>query len=145
MNSVAKYLISRSDSHRIDVHLDGSLERDVLMELETELRVHLASAPAGRLQVCIDLRRVDEYSLEARDVLIRIQRYVAGRAAATLYFASGPAMRALALWAIRMSGDRNAHAVAGPHQADPWLEVSEVRSRVSPSAADDDPVEPAVG
>lgn len=145
MNSVAKYLISRNDSHRIDVYLNGSLERDVLVELETELRVQLASAPSGRLHVCVDLRRVDEYSLEARDVLIRLQRYVAGRAAGTVYFASGPAMRALALWAIRMSGDKNAHAVAGPREADPWLEVSEVRSRVPSSAADDDPVEPAVG
>lgn len=66
--------------------------------------MRLAVVERGVLDVLWDLSAVESYTFEARIVLVRLQRFLAEKAARTVYVAADLAARSLALWAAHMGG-----------------------------------------
>jgi hypothetical protein len=121
MMALFGYSFARPFLDRFEIRLTGELDEAAMLQVETELGIRLAHAPMRQLHVIFDLRCVDDYSLQARDVFVRIQKFVASRARRTAYVADRPNLRALALWAVRISKDSSAQVVVSMPDAEAWL------------------------
>jgi hypothetical protein len=119
--STAAFHIERSHTDEVGVLLSGCLDESVLLSCERELRMQLGLAKSASLRVLIDLRGVTGYTLDARTVLVRMQRFIAVKASRVIFVVDRPEPRALALWAVHMAGPWDARMAADPSDARAFL------------------------
>ena len=115
------FRIYRNAYLRFTVEIVGAIDEDLALRCEREVRAQLALAAEGSLRVLWDLSAVESYSFEARMVIVRLQRFLASKAARTAYVAVAAAPRSLALWAARMGNDGRACIAADHESAETWL------------------------
>jgi hypothetical protein len=115
------FRVSRTALDRFTVELAGTIDEEIALTCERETRVQLALVADASLLVLWDLSAVVGYSLEARMVIVRLQRYLTTKADRTAYIAAEPTPRSLALWAARMGNDSRACIAADHDSARAWL------------------------
>jgi hypothetical protein len=115
------FRVSRTAVDRFTVELAGTIDEEIALACERETRVQLALVADASLLVLWDLSAVIGYSLEARMVIVRLQRYLTAKADRTAYIAGEAAARSLALWAARMGNDSRACIAADHASARAWL------------------------
>jgi hypothetical protein len=115
------FRVSRSAIDQFTVELAGTLDEETALAYERETRVQLALVVDSSLRVLWDLSAVEGYSLEARMVLVRLQRFLTIKAERTAYVAAEATPRSLALWAARMGNDARACIAADHESAAAWL------------------------
>src|SRR5262245_3125786 len=98
------FQVQRCHATQLNLRLSGEIDEDTVLGCERETRMRIALVTRGSLQILWDLREVESYTFDARIVLVRLQRFLALRAARTVYVAAKPAARSLALWAAHMGG-----------------------------------------
>jgi hypothetical protein len=129
------FRVTRSAIDRFTVELGGMLDEETALACERETRVQLALVGDASLLVLWDLSTVDGYSLEARMVIVRLQRFLTVKAERTAYVAADAAARSLAVWAARMGNDARACIAADHDSAIAWLSGrSEPNTLVQPVA-----------
>ena len=116
-----RFVILRKAADQLDVELAGELNERSLVACEAEVRTQLSVAKPGCVKVLVDLAAAQGYSLEARDALVALQRYLGGKAAQTAYVANSPAGRGLALWVTHMTEGQVIKTFARRDEADGWL------------------------
>ncbi len=119
--TVASFQIERCSPDELEIVLAGRLEEEVLLGCERELRTQLRLAKPASLRVLIDLRSMDGYTLDARTVLVRVQRFIAEKACRVVFVVDRPEPRSLALWAVHMAGPWNAQMASDAHDARAFL------------------------
>jgi hypothetical protein len=102
--------IRRVSPDRLEVQAVGSLDETRVLEWERELRTQLRHCEPETLGILLSLEAMTDYSLQAREVLVRVQTFLGGKASCTAYVADTPERRALALWVRH-------HATGGPSVA----------------------------
>ena len=113
--------VQRSLSSQLNLRLGGEIDEETVLGCEREARMRIALVESGSLLILWDLREVESYSFEARIVLVRLQRFLATKAARTVYVAAETAARSLALWAAHMGGYGRMCIVADVPSARAWL------------------------
>jgi hypothetical protein len=119
--TAVSFQIDRCSPDELEIVLSGRLEEDALLACERELRTQLRLAKPTSLRVLVDLRNVDGYTLDARTVLVRVQRFIAEKAVRVVFVVDRPEPRSLALWAVHMAGPWNAQMAACVHDARAFL------------------------
>ncbi|HEX4352232.1 MAG TPA: hypothetical protein VHZ95_04945 [Polyangiales bacterium] len=112
---------SRPAIDRFTIALVGTIDEETAMRCERETRMQLSLVQESSLHVLWDLSAVQGYSFEARVVIVRLQRFLTKKADRTVYLASEPTPRSLALWAARMGNDARACIAADHESAEAWL------------------------
>lgn len=92
-----------------------------MVACEAEVRAQLSVTKAGGVKVLIDLVGVAGYSLEARDALVALQRFLGGKASQTAFVADSPSSRSLALWIAHMTEGQVIKSFLQRDQANAWL------------------------
>jgi len=90
--------IRRVSPDRLELQIAGSLEEAWALEWERELRTQLRHCKPYSIGVLISLEAMTDYTLQARDVLVRVQAFLDEKANCTAYVADTPERRALAAW-----------------------------------------------
>ena len=116
-----QYQVHRNTASQLTLLLSGAIDEETVLGCERETRMRLAVAEGGSLQILWDFRGVESYSFEARIVLVRLQRFLALKAACTVYVAAELAARSLALWAAHMGGHGRMCITADVKGAQSWL------------------------
>jgi hypothetical protein len=115
------FRIARNTYQQLRLELAGDVDEEIALSCERETRTQLTLATAGSLRVLWDLTCVRSYTLEARVVIVRLQRFLTTKAARTAYVAADATPRSLALWAARMGSDERACIAGDQDSADAWL------------------------
>ena len=115
------FRIARNTYQQLRLELAGDVDEEIALSCERETRAQLALANAGSLRVLWDLTGVKSYSLEARVVIVRLQRFLNTKAVRIAYIAADATPRSLALWAARMGGDERACVAADRDSAEMWI------------------------
>jgi ABC-type transporter Mla MlaB component len=113
--------ICRSSADRVELELSGELSESTLLDCEAELRAQLCATKAGGIKVVVDLRRVKGYSLEARMLLVALQRFLGDKASQTAFIAASAAGRSLALWVAHMTEGQVLKSFGRREDAADWL------------------------
>jgi hypothetical protein len=113
--------ICRRASDRFEVELKGELSERTLLACEAEVRAQLSVTKAGGLKVLIDLVGVEGYSLEARAVLVALQRFLGGKASQTAFISDSAMGRSLALWVAHMTEGQVIKSFRRCEDASAWL------------------------
>jgi hypothetical protein len=116
-----RFVILRRAADQLEVELAGELSERTLAACEAEVRTQLSVIKPGCVKVLIDLMVVQDYSLEARDSLVALQRHLGIKAAQTAYIADSPAGRGLALWITHMTQGQVVKAFPRRDDAELWL------------------------
>jgi hypothetical protein len=98
------FQVHRSLASQLNLRLGGEIDEETVLGCERETRMRVALVERGALDVLWDLSAVESYTFEGRIVLVRLQRFLAEKAARTVYVAADTAGRSLALWAAHMGG-----------------------------------------
>ena len=98
------FQVHRSLASQLNLRLGGAIDEEIVLGCERETRMRLSLVERGALDVLWDLSTVESYTFEARIVLVRLQRFLAEKAARTVYVAADLPGRSLALWAAHMGG-----------------------------------------
>ncbi len=115
------YQIERAVPDELTIRLAGVLDEATLLACERDTRMQLKLAKSGSLHLLWDLQQVTGYSIEARAVLARLQAFLTDKAGRTVYVASRPEPRSLALWAVHMAGALQARVAQELEPARAWL------------------------
>jgi hypothetical protein len=115
------FRVSRTAVQKLTIELLGALDEEIALCCERETRADLAATAEGSLRVLWDLSSVIGYSIEARGVIVRLQRFLARKAQRTAYIAPDATPRSLALWAARMGDEAGACIAADRAGAEAWL------------------------
>jgi hypothetical protein len=115
------FRVCRSAIDQFTVELLGTIDEEIALSCEREARAQLALVADRSLRVMWDLSAVVGYSLEARMVIVRLQRFLTTKADRTAYVAADAAPRSLAVWAARMGNDARACIAADHEGARAWL------------------------
>jgi len=115
------FQIERCNATQLDLRLSGAIDEETVLGCEREARVGSTLAERASLHILWDLREVASYTFDARIVLVRLQRYLAPKAARTVYVAAEAAARSLALWAAHMGGEGRMCITAELGPARAWL------------------------
>ena len=118
---VGRFTIRRWATDQLEVDLHGELSAHTLSACETELRAQLSATKTGTLMVLVDLLRVDNYTLEARDALVGVQRFLGGKASQTAIVAATAAGRGLGLWVTHVVEAQVIKTFADRDVAKAWL------------------------
>lgn len=113
--------VSRSHPDVLRVVIEGPLDEATALACENEVRMQVALARDGSLDVLWDLRALTSYTLPARNVLVRVHGFLGPKARRTVYVAERAEPRGLALWAVHMAGHGHAHLSPDLETADAWL------------------------
>lgn len=113
--------------NELRVEFDGSFSDSDAADLERELQRMVSVMPVGRYNVLMDMMGMTNYSISARDVLVRVQKSFAEFAKRTAYVANRPNILGMALWVAHLSGDQNAKALASHDQVKEWWGTSSGR------------------
>lgn len=119
--AVGHFGICRRAVDRFEVELKGELSEQTLLACETEVRTQLSVTKTGGVKVLIDLAGVEGYSLEARDVLVSLQRFLGGRASQTAFISDSALGRSLALWVARMTEGQVIESFSRREDSTVWL------------------------
>jgi hypothetical protein len=119
--TVGRFEICRRAADRFEVELTGELGERTLLACEAEVRTQLSAAKSGGIKVLIDLFGVEGYSLEARDVLVGLQRFLGGKASQTAFISDSAVGRSLALWVAHMTGGQVIKSFGRREDATAWL------------------------
>lgn len=106
--------------NELRIEFEGQFETTDAKELEREVQRMVNVMPVGRYDVLMDMVGMTNYSADARDALVRVQRTFAEFARRTAYIANRPNIRGMALWVAHLSGDQNAKAVASRDHVKQW-------------------------
>lgn len=98
------FQVQRSLASQLNLRLGGDIDEETVLRCERETRMRVALVADSSLQILWDLSDVASYTFEARVVLVRLQRFLAVKAARTVYVAAELAARSLALWSAHMGG-----------------------------------------
>lgn len=115
------FTVSRVQPEEICIALHGALDEETALACEREVRTQLSLSKDGSLHVLWDLHELTSYTLDARAVLVRLQKFLASKASRTVYVAERPEPRSLALWAVHMAGHWHAHLSVDVETARAWL------------------------
>lgn len=113
--------IAPIERDRVVITLRGDFEEAHATALETALRERLATAPSGALEVVVDIGDLTRCSVEAREALLRVQRYLGGVARRTAYVANRPLFRGIGLWICHHAPDSHARTFPNLATAEVWL------------------------
>jgi len=113
--------VQRCLSTQLNLRLSGEIDEETVLRCEREARMRVALVESGSLLILWDLCEVESYSFEARIVLVRLQRFLAVKAARTVYVAAQLPARSLALWAAHMGGHGRMCIAADVPSARAWL------------------------
>jgi hypothetical protein len=109
---------------RFEVELKGELSERTLLACEAEVRTQLSAAKAGGVKALIDLFGVEGYSVEARDVLVTLQRFLGGKASQTAFISDSALGRSLALWVAHMTEGQVIKSFSRHEDSTAWLSGS---------------------
>jgi hypothetical protein len=115
------FRICRKAADRLEVELAGELTERVMVACDAEARTHLSVTKAGGVKVLFDLTCLTGYSLEARDALVALQRFLGGKASQTAFIASTASGRSLALWVAHMTDGQVIKSFSRLEDATTWL------------------------
>jgi hypothetical protein len=115
------FQVQRCLSTQLNLRLGGEIDEETVLDCEREVRMRIALVERDSLQILWDLRDVESYTFEARIVLVRLQRFLAVKAARTVYVAAELAARSLALWAAHMGGYGRMCIASDVASARAWL------------------------
>ncbi len=115
------FQVERTRPDELTLRLGGVLDENAALGCEREARAQLSLAKNGSQRILWDLREVTGYSLEARAVVVRLQRFLADKAQRTVYVATRPEPRSLALWAVHMAGHLDACIATDLESAQAYL------------------------
>lgn len=118
---ICSFQLGRTLLDELAIELSGTLDENTALLCEREVRTQLNLARNSSLRVLWDLRELGGYSLDARDVLVRLQCFLADKASRTVYVAERAEPRSLALWVVRMANHRDAHIAPNLDLARAWL------------------------
>jgi hypothetical protein len=116
-----RFEILRRAADRLEVELAGELGERTLVQCEAEIRTQLSVIKSGGVKVLVDLVAVKGYSLEARDVLVTLQRFLGSKASQTAFIADSPSSRSLALWLAHMTQGQVIKSFGRREDALAWL------------------------
>ena len=115
------FQVQRCLATQLNLRLSGEIDEETVLGCEREARMRIALVQRGSLQILWDLRDVESYTFDARIVLVRLQRFLALKAARTVYVASELASRSLATWAAHMAGQGRICITSELSAARAWL------------------------
>jgi hypothetical protein len=107
--AICSFQLNRTPLDELAIELSGTLDEHTALLCEREVKTQLNQARAASLRVLWDLRALEAYSIEAREVLVRLQRFLSEKANRTVYVATRPEPRSLAVWVLRMANHRDGH------------------------------------
>jgi hypothetical protein len=117
--------VSRPRHDELCIELREHLDEGTALACERELHTQAALAKDASLDVLWDLRELTGYTLEARNVLVRMQSFLGSKARRTVYVAERAEPRGLALWAVHMASHWHAHLSKDLASARAWLQGAE--------------------
>jgi hypothetical protein len=115
------FAIWRNAADRLELGLWGELAERDLLSCEAEVRAQLSVTKAGGVQVLVDLLDIDGYSLQARDALVALQRFLGAKASQTAFIADSTRGRGLALWISHMTEGQVIESFNRREDATAWL------------------------
>jgi hypothetical protein len=115
------FQVERCLASQLNLRLGGDIDEETVLRCERETRMRVALVADSSLQILWDLREVASYTFEARIVLVRLQRFLAVKAARTVYVAAELAARSLALWSAHMGGFGRMCIATDVPSANAWL------------------------
>ena len=115
------FRIRRNAADRLVVELEGDLDQRIVLDCDAEVRAQLSVAKPGGVKVVIDLLGVVGYSIEARDELVSLQRFLGAKASQTAFVTASTAGRSLALWIAHMTEGQVIKAVSNHEAAVAWF------------------------
>lgn len=115
------FRICRKAADRLEVELAGELAEPSLLACEAEIRAQLSVTKLGGIKVLIDLVGVQGYSLQARDELVALQRFLGSKASQTAFIANSPSSRSLALWIAHMTDGQVIKSFGTREDAAAWF------------------------
>lgn len=115
------YALSRPSEGALQIQLRGELSEHWLLDFEHALRSRTRGARDGSLAVLVDLSAVEDYSVEARTLLVRALAHLEPRTGRVAYVAAEAGPRALAMWVSRMATPGKSRIVSGAPEALRWL------------------------
>lgn len=119
--AICSFQLTRTLLDELAIELSGSLDENTALLCEREVRTQLHQARDASLRVLWDLRALEGYSIPAREVLVRLQRFLADKANRTVYVAARTEPRSLAVWVLRMANHRDGHVARDLDAARAWL------------------------
>lgn len=134
----ANFNIRQVSPEEVRVELFGHLDARSAELLETDLAAAIGKLPAGSFGIHINTIGMTDCSMDARPVLVKLQKRLAAAARRTVYVDDRARFRGLALWVMHLAEDPNAKAVATIEQARQWLagtsdRLTDVQHRVEAS------------
>lgn len=123
--AAARYDIENG-SARLVVRLGGEFD-DVMAEQLEKALGEILEKRSGAFHTLVDLCGLEECSVFARTVLVRIQRALAAKSQRTAYLANQSRFRGLGLWICHLAEDPNARAVVTEEAAEAWFQGTQAR------------------
>jgi hypothetical protein len=99
----------------------GPIDEQAASALEKAVAEAIGTLEKGTFNVVFNLRGVTDVSLDARPVLVKVQKLLATKAKRTAYYDDRPTFRGLALWIAHLAGDPNTKALGSFEQVQKWL------------------------
>lgn len=118
------YYVKQASPEELRIELFGQLDAKTAADLDRDVRAAAEKLPPRSFSVVFSLVGITECTMDARHVLVGLQRAIAPRAKRTAYLDDRPRFRGLALWVMHLAEDPNAKAVATPEQVRQWLEAT---------------------
>jgi hypothetical protein len=115
------FKIARRTAGRLEVEFAGDLTEPVVRACDADVRAQLSVAKAAAIKASIDLRAIEAYTLDARDGLVALQRFLGTKASQTAFIAGSAASRGLALWVMHTTEGQVIKTFAHPEDAEGWL------------------------
>ena len=115
------FRIARRTAGRLEVELSGDLTEPIVRACEADVRAQLGVTKADAIKASIDLRAVRGYTLEARDGLVSLQRFLGAKASQTAFIANSAEGRGLALWVMHTTEGQVIKTFAHLEEGDAWL------------------------
>lgn len=119
--ALSTWSIAPAERGRVVVGLRGAFDTADAGAFAEELRRQLASVTPGSIEVYFDLDELTRCSIDARTILLDLQRFLGHVARRTAYVANRPLFRGIGLWICHMAPDANARTFAVAVHADAWL------------------------
>jgi hypothetical protein len=117
------FYIARKATDLVELALRGDLDSRAIAACESELRAQLMLVQPAGLQALVDLREVVSYTLDARDALVALQRFLGSKASSTAYVGDSAQQRGLSLWVSHMVEGQVVHCFARHADGMGWLKA----------------------
>ena len=118
---MGQFEVTRRSADQLEIALIGELTERTVVNCDAEVRAQLSATKPSGVAVLVDLTRVTEYSLEARDALVGLQRSLATKARLCAYLAGSAPSRSLSLWVRHTTEAQALHVFNDVADAQSWL------------------------